>query len=346
MRERAFDAGAQRTHRGDGGDAQRQAGKDDAQAANAAAQVAQSKPNSEHQSEKIRPSAISTMRSQRRASAGSWVTSSKLVPVSRCRSNRFRHHRLAGHAVQIAGRLVRQQQFRPRRKRAGQRHTLLLATRKLAGQVGQAVTEADRAQAVRRARHGIRRAGQFQRHRHVLQRGHGRNQMERLEHDADGVAAQAGQGILAHARDLVPVQHDAAGRGALQPGQHHQQAGLSGAGGADQGDRLAGAHLQVDAAQNVDRPGRSRHGQVQVPHPNQSSAVPETGGGDVTMASMAGRYGLRAAMRNACCCVAWFSLFGAAARAGRCGCWCWAIRWPPAMACRTEKGFRRSSPRR
>ncbi len=83
------------------------------------------------------------------------------------------------------------------------------------------------------------------------------------------VPPQAGQRILVHRRDVAPVEQDAPGSGALQPGQHHQQAGLARAGRADDTDRLARREVEVDPAQDVDRPRRGRHGQVQVPDLHQ-----------------------------------------------------------------------------
>ena len=82
---------------------------------------------------------------------------------------------------------------------AGQRHALLLAARELAGIVAEAVAEADRAQRRLGAVEGVGAAGEFQRDRDVLQRRHGRDQVEGLEHDADMVAAEARQRVLVHA---------------------------------------------------------------------------------------------------------------------------------------------------
>ena len=67
---------------------------------------------------------------------------------------------------------------------------------------------------------------------------------------------------LARDHDLPPV-------GALETGEHHQQGGLARARRSDQPDRLAGRDVEIDAAQDVDRPRRGRHGQVQVPDLHQ-----------------------------------------------------------------------------
>ena len=117
------------------------------------------------------------------------------------------HHRLAGRLVQVAGRLVGQQQPRPRREGTGQRHALLLAAGELARAGGSADAPArPHRSASRRSGRRRRGAGQLQRHRDVLQRGHRRDQVERLEHDADSLAPQPGQRVLVQRVTFPPGQ--------------------------------------------------------------------------------------------------------------------------------------------
>ena len=107
--------------------------------------------------------------------------------------------------VEIAGRLVGDEDGGIGRKRAGERHALLLAAGQLGGIVVSAFAQADGGKLLRRALVGVIDAGQLQRHRDVLQRRHGGNEMEGLEHDADIAAAEAGQRVLAQgARGLRP----------------------------------------------------------------------------------------------------------------------------------------------
>ena len=84
-----------------------------------------------------------------------------------------------------------------------------------------------------------------------------------------GLPAQSGQRVLVQRGDRIAGKQDAPTGGAFQPGQHHQQAGLAGPGGADDADRLACRDVEIDAAQDVDRSGGGRHGQVQVPDLHQ-----------------------------------------------------------------------------
>ena len=133
---------------------------------------------------------------------------------------------LAGGLVEISGRLVRHQDRRIGRQRAGKRHALLLAAGQLGWIVMQAVAEADRAQFLRRALRRIGITGQLQRHRDIFQRRHGRNQVKRLEHDTDLTAAKARQRVLVEGIERGAVDHHLSAVGTLQSRHHHQQGGF------------------------------------------------------------------------------------------------------------------------
>ena len=94
----------------------------------------------------IRPERSRTTRSQRCASAVSWVTSTSVMPRSACLVNKQIDDLLAGGLVEIAGRLVRHQDRGIGRQRAGQRDALLFAAGQLRGIMMQPVAEADRCQ--------------------------------------------------------------------------------------------------------------------------------------------------------------------------------------------------------
>ena len=70
---------------------------------------------------------------------------------------------MAGLGVEIAGRLVGEDQRRARRRGAGDGDALLLAARKLRGVMGEPVAEADRFKLGRGARPGVAFAGQLKR---------------------------------------------------------------------------------------------------------------------------------------------------------------------------------------
>ena len=132
----------------------------------------------------------------------------------------------AGGFVEIAGRLVRHQDRGIRRQRAGQRDALLLAAGQLRGIVMQPVAETDRRQFLRRALRRVGIAGQFERHRDIFQRRHGRDQMKRLEHDADLAAAKARQRVLVEGIERGAVDHHFSAVGTLQSRHDHQQGGF------------------------------------------------------------------------------------------------------------------------
>jgi hypothetical protein len=133
---------------------------------------------------------------------------------------------LAGRLVEISGRLVRHQDGGIRRQRAGERDALLLAAGELRRIMMQPVAKPDRGQLLRRAFGRVGIAGEFQRHRDVFQRGHGRDQMERLEYDADLAAAEAGEGVLVEGIERRAVDYHLSAVRTFQPRHHHQQGRL------------------------------------------------------------------------------------------------------------------------
>ena len=114
-------------------------------------------------------------------------------------------HRPAGVAVEIAGRLVGEQQARPVDQGAGQRHALLLATRKLARIVVEALLETDFGEEPAGGGEGVAVACELHRQRHILPRGHGRDQMERLEQDAQPIAPKFREPILVEMPEIDAV---------------------------------------------------------------------------------------------------------------------------------------------
>ena len=75
----------------------------------------------------------------------------------------------------------------------------------------------------------IARAGEFERHGDVLQRGHGRNQVEGLEDDADVPAAKARQLVLIERLQALSGDDNRAAVRPLEPGHDHEQRRLAGA---------------------------------------------------------------------------------------------------------------------
>src|SRR6185437_15084610 len=110
---------------------------------------------------------------------------------------------------------------------AGKRDALLLAAGELSGIMLEPRAKPDGLKLAFGSRERIPGAGEFERHRDILERGHGGDQVEGLEHDSDAAAAEAGKRVLAQPRDVGPGDNYAARRGALESGRHHQERRLA-----------------------------------------------------------------------------------------------------------------------
>ena len=161
----------------------------------------------------------------------------------------------ARRLVEIAGRLIGQQDFRIADDGAGQRHALLLAARKLAGIMRQAMAETDMLQLFFRPRKSIGPSGKFKRDGDILQRRHGGHEMEGLKDDADMLPTKAGKTILVEAGEILARHMHAARAWLLQPRQHHEKRGLARTRRTDEARRCATRDPQINSTQYVDRSG-------------------------------------------------------------------------------------------
>ena len=148
---------------------------------------------------------------------------------------------VAGARVEVAGRLVGEQDRRIDRQRARDRDALALAARQLVGQVLQAVAELDERQQLARALVDLsaRPAAQVQRQADVLEARQRRQQVEELEDEADLVAPHARQLVVGQAGERFAVDADLAGRRAIEAADRVEQRRLAGAGRADDRHHLA-----------------------------------------------------------------------------------------------------------
>ena len=190
------------------------------------------------------PSAMRMVRPQRRASCRSWVTSTRVACRRRCRPNSrsttcspVLPSRLpvGSSARMICGRGL---------SARAMRHALLLAARQLGREMVGAVRQADFAEQSARRLEGVGLAGKFQRQGDVLERRHGRHEMERLEDDADVAPRTSASSSSPRPPKSWPANADGAGGGPLQPGDDHQQRGLARAARADDGDGLRRARCR------------------------------------------------------------------------------------------------------
>jgi hypothetical protein len=74
----------------------------------------------------------------------------------------------------------------------------------------------------RRAVIGVSRTRQLQRHRDILQRRHGRDEVERLEHDPDIASPETGQCVLIQCAKVVAGDRDGSGIRPFEASHHHQ----------------------------------------------------------------------------------------------------------------------------
>ena len=107
-----------------------------------------------------------------------------------------------------------------------------------------------------------RRVRDHLRHQDVFEGGEFGQQVVELEDEAEGLVAQlvalAGRQVV----DASAVEADAALVGPVEGAEQVQQRALAGAGGADDAEELAGADVQVDAAQDADDVGVAAIGLV------------------------------------------------------------------------------------
>ena len=106
------------------------------------------------------------------------------------------------------------------------------------------------------------RAGKLQRQGYVLAGCHGRDQMERLEDDADGLGAKRCAAILARLRDVAAGDDNPAAAHALEPGRHHQQRAFARARRTDDADRVASLDREIHILEDCYRTSTARQRQL------------------------------------------------------------------------------------
>ena len=160
---------------------------------------------------------------------------------------------LARRRVEVAGRLVGEDDHRLQDERAGDGHALLLASgelrRPVLAPVGRFDLLDDRVVPVL-VHLG---AAELEREEDVLLRREHREQVEELEDEADVAPAELRQLRIAELGDVRPVDGDLALGGLVQAGEDVHERGLAGLGGAHDARELLALDVEVDAAQGADR---------------------------------------------------------------------------------------------
>ena len=187
------------------------------------------------------PSRMSTRRGRPAAISRSWVMTTTVVPAA-CSSRSSAHDLGAGRRVEVAGRLVGQQQRRLADDRPGDRHPLPLAAGQLVRPVVEPVRQPDPVQ--RRGRPGAaapagrrpRRAGRRRRCPAPVPRRRGGTAGRRSRWCGRAARTAAGRTAGPAGARRWCTEPDA---GPVQRADQVQHRGLAGAGRADDGDQLA-----------------------------------------------------------------------------------------------------------
>ena len=121
---------------------------------------------------------------------------------------------VGGAGVEVAGRLVGEQQVRAHDEGAGDRHALLLTAGELAGAMVQAVRQTDRLEHVAGplARLLVGDSADQRGHHRVLERGELTEEVMELEDEADGLVAEAGELRRREGGDVGVAEQDLAAR--------------------------------------------------------------------------------------------------------------------------------------
>lgn len=161
---------------------------------------------------------------------------------------------LAGVGVQVAGRLVGQQDGRVDRQRPRDCDALALASRKLVGQMIHPMRELHQVQQVLHSRLDLvpGPAAQMQGNRDVLQAGERWQEIEELKNETDLVAAYARQRIVGEAAEARAVDRDLAGGGMIEAADQVEQRRFPRAGRAHDANHLPEADFEIDARERGD----------------------------------------------------------------------------------------------
>ena len=153
--------------------------------------------------------------------------------------------------VEVSGRLVREDQLGVGDERAGDGDALLLAAGELVGGVVDAVVEPDHPQRAHRRLAPARRPAVEEGQLDVAPGGELLEQVELLEDEADAEVADVGELVVAHPHHVLAGEEVAPRGGDVETAEDVHQRRLARPRGADDGDEVPAAHLEVDVAQRA-----------------------------------------------------------------------------------------------
>src|SRR6266851_5498091 len=159
-------------------------------------------------------------------------------------------HARAGRSVEISGGLVGKEELRLNHECARKRHALLLAARERLRVVPQPLGKPDAREHFRRAVRCARFARELQGQHHVLQRVQRRQQLERLEHEAEEARPERRAPVLVQSEEIGAVQAHSTRARRIEAREQAEKRRFARARGADDGHRVAGHDLERNVLQN------------------------------------------------------------------------------------------------
>jgi hypothetical protein len=160
------------------------------------------------------------------------------------------YNRPAGLGVEVACRLVGEENLRPMNECAREGNALLLATGELQWIVVEAVGEADVTEDSRGVLPAAVFAAEFQRHEYILDGGERGNELEILEDESDGAIAQGCARIFIERAEFLAIEADCPRGRVIESGAEPKERGLSAPGRANDRTRVAGLKAEMNVAQD------------------------------------------------------------------------------------------------
>jgi hypothetical protein len=181
------------------------------------------------------PESICSTRPQRAATARSCVTSTSVVCDCELRSNSSAMMR---SPVWVSRFPWARRRTAPRARHEGtrNRHALLLTARELARVMAGAVFEPHPVESFPCRIARVAAARELQRQHHVLERCQRGHQVERLEHEAHALGAQARAAIFVQRGQVGAREGNASGSRRIEAGQERQKSRFSGPRSANDGN--------------------------------------------------------------------------------------------------------------
>src|SRR5829696_8947730 len=156
----------------------------------------------------------------------------------------------AGVTVEVARRLVGEEDARRVAEGPRDGDALLLAPGELVGKVVRALGEPDAREQLPGARLGAAVPAQLERHLHVLLRREGGDELKALEHEPNFLTTEPRAVVLAQPGQVRAVELHRAARRRVEAGEKAEQRRLAAPAGTDDGDEGALWHGERHVAQN------------------------------------------------------------------------------------------------